>query len=178
MAFRREGYRSQRLNSTNPYSIHTHHHHTHHLHQHSLPSNLTQTIPSSSLSSNSNSINLNSSTNSNNSNSYSNKTHRYLRHSEPDGPINEYGIYCGNLAWDVTSEMLKEHLLQIGNVISCEVFLNYDGRSKGSALARFETKESATRAIHELNDTDFRGRLIQVNSSSYYHFIVLIFIDL
>jgi RNA recognition motif-containing protein len=81
---------------------------------------------------------------------------------EPEGPINEYGIYCGNLAWDVSSEILKEYLSQIGPVESCEVFLNYDGRSKGSAIARFETKEAATKAINELNDTDFRGRLLQV----------------
>lgn len=81
---------------------------------------------------------------------------------EPDGPINEYGVYCGNLAWDVTSEMLRDFLSQMGPVESCEVFLNYDGRSKGSALAKFESKESATRAINELNDTDFHGRLIQV----------------
>lgn len=87
---------------------------------------------------------------------------RYIRPTEPDGPINEYGVYCGNLAWDVTSDMLKEFLSQIGTVVSCELFLNYDGRSKGSALAKFETKESATRAILELNDTDFKGRLIQV----------------
>ncbi len=86
---------------------------------------------------------------------------RYSR-SEPEGPINEFGVYCGNLAWDVTSEILKEHLSQMGTVVSCEVFLNYDGRSKGSALAKFETKESATRAITELNDTDFKGRLLQV----------------
>lgn len=85
---------------------------------------------------------------------------------EPDGPINEYGVYCGNLAWDVTSEMLRDYLSQIGPVESCEVFLNYDGRSKGSALARFESKESATRAINELNDTDFHGRLIQVCCSN------------
>jgi hypothetical protein len=85
-----------------------------------------------------------------------------FRGSEPDGPINEYGIYCGNLAWDVTSEMLKEYLSLIGPLESCEVFLNYDGRSKGSGLAKFESKESATRAINELNDTDFHGRLLQV----------------
>jgi RNA recognition motif-containing protein len=81
---------------------------------------------------------------------------------EPEGPINEYGIYCGNLAWEVSSEILKEYLSQIGPVESCEVFLYYDGRSQGSAIARFESKESATKAINELNDTDFRGRLLQV----------------
>lgn len=163
MAFRREGYRAARLSSTNPY--HTRHiSNPSHIHSHSHPS-LSFHHPSLS----------NHHSNSSLSSSSSSSHHRYIRHSEPDGPINEYGIYCGNLAWDVTSEMLKEHLSQIGTVVSCEVFLNFDGRSKGSALARFESKESATRAIHELNDTDFRGRLIQVNNLLFLVFFCSFF---
>jgi RNA recognition motif-containing protein len=137
MAFRREVYsqRSTRLNSANPYQIRP---------PATSPGGLLSSshlIPPA-------------------------PAHRpAFKGSEPDGPINEYGIYCGNLAWDVTSEMLKEYLSLIGPVESCEVFLNYDGRSKGSGLAKFESKESATRAINELNDTDFHGRLLQVTIS-------------
>lgn len=148
MAFRREVYsqRSTRLNSTNPYQIRS-----------PPPTSSGAMLSSSHLM------------------TQSTPSHRpAFKGSEPDGPINEYGIYCGNLAWDVTSEMLKEYLSLIGPVESCEVFLNYDGRSKGSGLAKFESKESAARAINELNDTDFHGRLLQVIAWTLVVFLNLI----
>jgi RNA recognition motif-containing protein len=121
MAFRREGYRSSRLSSTNPY--------------HSKQTSRGSHPQAKSAS---------------------------HRSSEPNGPINEFGVYVGNLAWDVTSEILREHMSQAGTIAKCEVLLNFDGRSKGSGIVLYVTQESARRALQDLNDTDLHGRLILV----------------
>lgn len=71
-------------------------------------------------------------------------------------------VYVGNLAWSVQSEDLVEffeqtHHLPVTNV---RVLQGPDGRSKGCAIAEFETIESAQQACLTLNDLEFHGRQI------------------
>lgn len=73
-------------------------------------------------------------------------------------------VYVGNLSWDVTSELLKEHVQESGVtvVIRANVMTGADGRSKGCGIVEFETPEAAQKAILTLNDTQFLGRQIFV----------------
>ena len=76
--------------------------------------------------------------------------------------VNSMNVFCGNLSYEVTSDILKRHMSQVGRVVSCEIMTNRDGRPKGSALVQFSTKNAAARAISELHDSDLLGRLLLV----------------
>ena len=73
-------------------------------------------------------------------------------------------LFAGNLAWTVTSESLTAHMLQAGYVVSAEVQMRPDGKSKGWALVTFPDNTNSMfsngmdGAIELLNDTDLDGR--------------------
>lgn len=73
--------------------------------------------------------------------------------SRSKGEVSELGgrtVYCGNLAWSVSWQDLKDHLKTIGAVEFCEVLQYRDGRKTGSGIARFEKQEDADKAIEQL----------------------------
>jgi RNA recognition motif-containing protein len=51
---------------------------------------------------------------------------------------------------------------QVGTVVSCEIMMTHEGRSKGSGLVKYKDQGTAARAVSELNDTDLLGRLLMV----------------
>ena len=82
------------------------------------------------------------------------------------GSLKSCGVFCGNLSWNVTADVLQQHMEQVGEVVSCEIMMGRDGRSKGSGLVTYKDVGSAARALTELHDTDLLGRLLMV---SYKH---------
>jgi nucleolin len=70
-------------------------------------------------------------------------------------------LFCGNLAWTVTTEQLAEFMASAGELVSCEVQV-HDNRSKGFGLVTFATTEEAENAINTLNGADLFGRPVNV----------------
>ncbi|EQC41975.1 hypothetical protein SDRG_00824 [Saprolegnia diclina VS20] len=71
-------------------------------------------------------------------------------------------VYVGNLAWDVKTEILKNHMRISGDVEECEVKQELNGRSKGCGIVTFATHAMAMDAISRLSDTELLGRKIFV----------------
>tara|TARA_B100000795_G_scaffold24774_1_gene16566 strand:- start:392 stop:1009 length:618 start_codon:yes stop_codon:yes gene_type:complete len=73
-------------------------------------------------------------------------------------------LFAGNLAWTVTSESLTAHMLQAGYVVSADVQMRPDGKSKGWALVTFPDNANSMfsngmdGAVEQLNETDLDGR--------------------
>lgn len=73
-------------------------------------------------------------------------------------------VYCGNLAWSVAWQDLKDHLKTVGPVEYCEILQYKDGRRTGSGIARFEKVEDAEKAIETLKDTELNGRPLLIRA--------------
>src|SRR5438034_8557531 len=75
-------------------------------------------------------------------------------------------LYVGNLSFQTTSEDLKEHFAQAGNVESASVVEDrMTGRSRGFGFVEMATAEEAAAAIEQLNGKDFGGRNLTVNEA-------------
>ncbi|CAN0335899.1 unnamed protein product, partial [Discosporangium mesarthrocarpum] len=46
-------------------------------------------------------------------------------------------VFCGNLAYEVQWQDLKDHMRQAGQVLHADVFMNSDGRSKGCGVVEY-----------------------------------------
>ena len=76
--------------------------------------------------------------------------------------VNGKRVYVGNLAYGTRNDGLREHMSQAGTVLSAEVMLMYNGRSKGCGLVEFSSEEEAATAVATLNDTTLDERMIFV----------------
>jgi len=76
-------------------------------------------------------------------------------------------IFVGNLPFSTSWQDLKDHFGDAGKVIRADVLLDADGRSRGSGVVIYETKEDAQRAISEFDRTTFGGREIYVQEDRY-----------
>lgn len=75
-------------------------------------------------------------------------------------------LYVGNLPFQTTSEDLRAHFAQAGNVESASVVEDrMTGRSRGFGFVEMTTPEEATAAIEQLNGKDFGGRTLTVNEA-------------
>ena len=75
-------------------------------------------------------------------------------------------LYVGNLAFQTTSQELKELFAQAGTVESASVVEDRDtGRSRGFAFVEMSTKEEATAAIDQFNGKEVGGRALKVNEA-------------
>lgn len=75
-------------------------------------------------------------------------------------------LYVGNLSFQTTSEDLRQHFAQIGNVESASVVEDrMTGRSRGFGFVEMTTPEEAAAAIEQLNGKDFGGRNLTVNEA-------------
>lgn len=83
---------------------------------------------------------------------------------EQSSDLGNRTVYCGNLAWSVAWQDLKDHLKAIGPVEFCEILQYRDGRKTGSGIARFEKAEDAERAISELKDSELKGRPLLIRA--------------
>lgn len=75
-------------------------------------------------------------------------------------------LYCGNLAYGISSSDLEELFSQYGTVASAQVIMDREtGRSRGFGFVEMSTDEEAQAAIDGLHDTDQGGRRISVNEA-------------
>jgi len=75
-------------------------------------------------------------------------------------------IYVGNLSQEVTDEDLKTAFGAYGEVESLRIIKdNYTGRSKGFAFVEMPNNAEAQSAIDGLNDKDFKGNTLKVNTA-------------
>ncbi len=75
-------------------------------------------------------------------------------------------IYCGNLAYAVTSEDLQTAFEAYGEVTTASVISDrQSGRSKGFGFVEMTGDSEAEAAIEALNGTDLKGRAMRVNEA-------------
>ena len=75
-------------------------------------------------------------------------------------------LYVGNLSFQTTSDELKDHFAQAGNVESASVVEDrMTGRSRGFGFVEMATPEEAAAAIEQLNGKEFGGRNLTVNEA-------------
>jgi len=75
-------------------------------------------------------------------------------------------LFVGNLPYSMTDDQLTAIFAPFGNIISANVIIDkFNHRSKGFAFVEFETEESATSAMNELNNSDQGGRNIIVKEA-------------
>ena len=75
-------------------------------------------------------------------------------------------LYVGNLSFQTTSDDLRQHFAQAGNVESASVVEDrMTGRSRGFGFVEMSTPEEAAAAIEQLNGKEFGGRNLTVNEA-------------
>ena len=75
-------------------------------------------------------------------------------------------IYVGNLSYEVKEEDLKEAFEAFGQVETIKVISDRDtGRSKGFGFVEMSNNSDAQSAIEALNDKEFKGRALKVNTA-------------
>src|SRR2546425_13154069 len=73
-------------------------------------------------------------------------------------------LYVGNLSFQTTSDDLRQHFAQAGNVESASVVEDrMTGPSRGFGFVEMATPEEAAAAIEQLNGKEFGGRNLTVN---------------
>jgi cold-inducible RNA-binding protein len=75
-------------------------------------------------------------------------------------------LYVGNLAFQTSSEDLRQLFAQTGTVESADVLEDRDtGRSRGFGFVAMASREEGEAAVQKLNGTDFNGRSLTVNEA-------------
>jgi RNA recognition motif-containing protein len=75
-------------------------------------------------------------------------------------------IYVGNLNYDVKDTELQQVMERYGSVSSVKIIIDRErGRSKGFGFVEMPVDSEATKAISELNETEFRGRNLIVKEA-------------
>lgn len=70
-------------------------------------------------------------------------------------------LYVGNIPFSVTQEEIED-AFRMTSFVSCEIQINYNGRSKGFALVTYENEDVAQQAINTMNESDMGGRKVIV----------------
>ncbi|KAJ6745943.1 hypothetical protein OIU74_028582 [Salix koriyanagi] len=79
-------------------------------------------------------------------------------------------VYLGGIPPDASEEDLKEFCESIGEVTEVRIMKGKDSsESKGYAFVTFRTKELASKAIEELNNTEFKGKKVKCSTSQANH---------
>ncbi|KAK1263197.1 Polyadenylate-binding protein 5 [Acorus gramineus] len=79
-------------------------------------------------------------------------------------------VYVGGIPHDATEEELTRFCESVGAVTEVRVMKGKDSsENKGYAFVTFKTKELASKAIEDLNGTEFKGRKIRCSSSQAKH---------
>jgi len=75
-------------------------------------------------------------------------------------------IYVGNLSFDSEVEDVKNLFSQYGEVRQCSLPLDREtGRKRGFAFVELATAADETKAIEDLQDVEWMGRMIRVNKA-------------
>lgn len=74
-------------------------------------------------------------------------------------------VFVSGLAWDTTSEMLKAHFAQVGDVVFCAIDTDREtGRPRGTGKVEFASADIAEMAISMMHGTGFRSRRLTVRA--------------
>lgn len=75
-------------------------------------------------------------------------------------------LYVGGIPYSSTSDGLKAHFAQAGNVVSATIIMDkFSGRSKGFGFVEMSTDDEAQNAISMFNGKEFDGRTLTVNEA-------------
>jgi RNA-binding proteins (RRM domain) len=73
-------------------------------------------------------------------------------------------IYVGNLSFDAEVEDLQHLFAEYGSVRKCTLPLDREtGRKRGFAFIEMGDANEETKAINDLQDVEWMGRMIRVN---------------
>ncbi|MDL2251476.1 RNA-binding protein [Odoribacter sp. OttesenSCG-928-J03] len=73
-------------------------------------------------------------------------------------------IYISNLSYGVNDADLKELFTEYGEISSAKVIMDRDsGRSRGFGFVEMPNDAEALKAIKELNEAEYDGKVITVN---------------
>lgn len=76
-------------------------------------------------------------------------------------------IYVGNLSFEAEREDLVDLFAQYGEVRQCSLPLDREtGRKRGFAFVELADAESEQKAIDDLQDVEWMGRMIRVNKAT------------
>ncbi|KAJ6756059.1 hypothetical protein OIU79_028465 [Salix purpurea] len=79
-------------------------------------------------------------------------------------------VYLGGIPPDASEEDLKEFCESIGAVTQVRIMKGKDSsESRGYAFVSFSTKKLASKAIQELNNTEFEGKKMKCSTSQANH---------
>ncbi|KAJ0982368.1 hypothetical protein J5N97_010623 [Dioscorea zingiberensis] len=82
---------------------------------------------------------------------------------DPDSRNSGIGnLFVKNLVETIDNVKLHQMFAQFGTVVSCKVATHQDGKSKGYGFVQFDSQESATLAIGNLNGCIVEGKQIYV----------------
>ncbi len=75
-------------------------------------------------------------------------------------------IFVSNLSFRIKDEDLREAFAEYGAIRSAKVITDkFSGRSRGFGFVEMEDDEAADKAIAELNNADFDGKVITVSEA-------------
>ena len=75
-------------------------------------------------------------------------------------------IYVGNLGYDINESDLREAFEQYGKITEVRLIMDkVTGKTKGFGFIEMPEKEEAQKAITEMNEMEFKGRVIKVNEA-------------
>jgi RNA recognition motif-containing protein len=75
-------------------------------------------------------------------------------------------IYVGNLSFDAEVEDLQQLFAEYGSVRKCTLPLDREtGRKRGFAFVEMAEATEETKAIDDLQDVEWMGRMIRVNKA-------------
>jgi RNA recognition motif-containing protein len=75
-------------------------------------------------------------------------------------------IFVSNLSFRINDEDLKQAFADYGDVTSAKVIKdNFSGRSRGFGFVEMTNDEEATKAIEELNNAEFDGKVMTVSEA-------------
>ncbi|KAJ6414946.1 hypothetical protein OIU84_003867 [Salix udensis] len=91
------------------------------------------------------------------------RTHLQLFKDEKEEILENGRLFVRNLPYTAIEDELEEHFSKFGNISQVHLVVDKDTkRSKGLAYIHYTVPESATRALEELDNSIFQGRLLHV----------------
>lgn len=80
----------------------------------------------------------------------------------PNG-LPEYWIYSVNVSYDLDDDQIKSFFAQCGQIVGFQYVLDRNGSKKGHIRIAYRKKNEAIRALAELHNTKFNGRIVKLN---------------